>query len=262
MTKPGRIAFAAFAIAMTSSPFAAERAAPGIPLFNNYFVLDLAGLDISATPGIENLGANANVEERIDPSDATRRITRYKARLQVHSAIDNSMIAKVDYFAATGSYPDPATAVGVTYFCADDIIDQDFYVVDPTMQQFPCDFSLGIGVANSGATPYLVTGIATAAAYLSMADSFVDLSGASVQINDPESGTMVWRKNFPGTDGNWTIEGDLSVVGDLMGGDGVDEVRIGYSRERPDGTNVFRYLYYEIDTGNFIREDKVATPLP
>jgi len=235
---------------------AAERPVPNVPVWGDAFVKNLPGLDLSTMTGIEGLGANWWKEVRVDPADATRRITRNWMRLRVNSAVDNSQISDMSFFAASGSYPDPATAVNTTYYCSDEGF---FYPTNP-LNEFPCEDSFGLGIATAGATRYLVAGAAFGAAYFVAGGSFTRIGAGSVEVFDPETGASLWRRSWPSFDGTWSLRIRRSGVADYLGDDGVDELRIVQFRGLPDGTLVWRNSFYSIADGSLIKEDRVRVP--
>ena len=79
---------------------------------------------------------------------------------------------------------------------------------------------------------------------------------------DPATSTKLWRKVFKSTSGDWELEDNLSAVGDFLNGNGKDEVRIVYSRELPNNAAEMKYSYYNIATGNLIKEKKFNVGSP
>lgn len=79
---------------------------------------------------------------------------------------------------------------------------------------------------------------------------------------DPVSYAKLWRKVFKSTSSDWELEDNLSAVGDFLNDDGKDEVRIVYSRELPNHAAEMKYTYYNIKTGNQVKEKtfNVASP--
>ena len=237
--------------------WAVEAPKPVIPLFDELLMTDVSGIDITTDAGIEAPGGNDRFTVRTDPADATRVISRLRFKLVARSSADNSLLETFIPTLDTRSYPDPNTAAGTTYFCDDDGF---FRVADPTSEDFPCDHDVNIGVANSGATRYLVTALALYVAYANAADGLVNLSRATVYVWNPVNGNQLWRRNFNVTSGPWELVPALSAVGDFLDGDGVDEVRIAYQRDLSNNRIQMRYTYYAIANGNEIKEDKFIVP--
>lgn len=244
---------------LTTATSAVERPEPVIILFDDDVGLaDLAGVDISTTAGIETIYATETITIRNDPTDGTRRISRQWLRLRVQDEQTNTFIDDFIVFSDTGSYPDPATAVSTTYYCYDGIW-EDSYIVNPQIDDFPCEYELGFGIANSNAARYLVTSMATLAAYSNASDGFVDISLAEVQVWNPTTGVRIWRRAWPVQGSVWELDEGLSAVGDFLNSDGVDEVRIVDVRDR-GGSIEARYRYYSIVDGSFLKEDLFRVP--
>ena len=135
----------------SSGALAVEPSKPTLALFNDVgWYVDMRGLDISVTPGVEALGFNWSFGQVVDPDDGTRRIARQKGRIQTFRTSDDVKLATFNYREETYSYPDPATAVQTAYFCADDIEDLDYYQVNASAG-LACDWTGSGGIANAGA---------------------------------------------------------------------------------------------------------------
>ena len=229
------------------SALAVESPKPVIPLFNEYLMTNVAGIDLGAPTGIEAVGGNDSVEVTTT-ADPSRLKSTLNFKLRLKESFDNSPAGVFDAHVTTGTYPDPDTAVNTNYACEDDgwIVG-----VDPSIDDFPCDYDVNIGIANAGATRYLVIGLAVYVYYSNVADGDVDISNGAVTVVNLSNGNK-WRAAWPVADGNWSLEDGLSAVGDFLYDDGTDEVRIVYSRDRLDGKVEMKYLYYEIATGDQI----------
>lgn len=184
-------------------------------------------------------------------SNPDKAKSRLKLKLKVKKSNNNSSLGSYVPYVDTRSYPDPYTAVSTSYYCEED---GNVFSVGPTSEGFPCDFEANLGIANSGQSRYLVTSLALFAWFENEANGTVDIGQASVTIWDPVSHAKIWRKVWRNTDGDWELEDNLSAVGDYLSSDGNDEVRIVYSRELPNHGAEMKYTYYDIATGNFIKE--------
>ncbi len=229
-----------------------------IPLFNEDQQVELSGIDISATnPGIETVGASDGFQVSPYPPDPVRLRSRLRLRIQINRSSDNMSHASILPFVFTRPYPDPATATNTSYFCEDDGAER---FADPENEPYPCDFDVNVGIATAGQQRFLVASLATYAGYENQTTGFVDIGAASVEAFDPETGQSLWRRIFNVFSGVWQLEDALSAVGDFLNGDGNDELRVVFARELSSGSIEWRYLYYNIVNGNFIKEDRFRVP--
>ena len=240
------------------SALAVESPKPVIPLFNEYLATNVAGIDLQTDAGIEAIGGNDSVEV-LSTSDPDKLKSRLHFKLKAKDSADNSDAGVFDAFVDTLAYPDPDTAVNTNYACED-----DGYIVgvDPTLDDYPCDYDVNAGIANDGATRYFVIGLGVYAWYQNAADGQVDIGRVSVTVLNPGSGDTEWRGVWYVTDQNWSLEAGLSAVGDFLYDDGTDEVRIVYSRDLPDGRVEMKYSYFEIATGDPIDEQRFKIGVP
>ena len=234
------------------SALAVESPKPVIPLFNEYLATNVAGIDLQPDAGIEAIGGNDSVEV-LSVNNPDRVKSRLHFALKAKDALDNSNAGTFKAYVDTKTYPDPDTAVNTDYACED-----DGYVVgvDPTIDDYPCDYDVNAGIANDGATRYLVIGLAVYAWYANSTDGQVDVSRASVTGVNLITGDK-WHNDWNVTNGDWSLESGLSAVGDFLYSDGTDEVRVVYSRELMNGTVEMKYLYYEISTGIQIGDARI-----
>jgi hypothetical protein len=243
----------------TFSAVAVEAPKPVITLFNDNIQVFISGLDIAGGGGIEALGVTEVINSNLPVSDPDKRKSRLKVRLKVKNSVNNAARGQYVAYVDTKSYPDPGTAVGTTYWCEEDGVVLN---VDPGSEGFPCDFQLNIGIANSGATRYLVMGLALYSWYDNAAEGTVDIGRASVTVWDPATKAKLWRKVFNNTSGDWELEDNLSAVGDFQNADGIDEVRIVYSRGLPNNEAEMKYTYYDIATGSKMNEHRFTIVAP
>ena len=226
------------------SALAVESPKPVIPLFNEYLATNVAGIDMPGSTNIEAVGVNQRLVIRTF-ADPTVVRSRMKIRLEVQDP--DSVVAPqiFEAYVDTKPYPNPDTAVGTNYACED-----DGYVVgvDPKAEDYPCDYDLNVGIANDGATQYGVISLAVYSWYANSTDGQVDISRGSVTVFNLTSGGDPCRGEWDVTDGVWTLEDGLSAVGDYLGNDGTDEIRIVYSRVRDNGKVEMKYTYYDIST--------------
>ena len=253
------ISFAAFVICCGEVGIASavEPTQPIIPLFNEYLMTNTAGLDISEHAGIEAPGANESLDIIPGPS-AGQVKSRLNFILKVKGS-DNTNLGSFRPSVATMPYPDPSTAVGTSYSCEDDGV---FRGANPNSEPFPCDYDVNVGIANFGATRYLVTSLALYAAYQNSTEGYVDISRAAVFVWDPVTHAESWHKAWAVTSGGWELVDGLCAVGDFLDSDGADEVRIAYSRDGANGKVVMKYDYYDISTGNEVPNSQQIFSVP
>ena len=240
------------------SALAVESPKPVIPLFNEYLATNVAGIDATSDTGIEAVAVNQLIKPHIT-SNPNKLQSLVKVKLRAQNTATHTLAAAYIASVQTKRYPDPDTAVNTNYACEDDGY---IVAVDPTSEDYPCDYDLNVGIANVGATRYAVMGLAVYAWYSNIADGEVDISRASVTVRNPDNGHFVCRGEWDVQDHNWYLEDALSAVGDFLSGDGVDEIRIVYSQELVDGTVEMKYTYYDITTCNPIDEDTFSIGVP
>ena len=261
MTKRSLIQAAVLALTLASgTALAVERPQRVITLFNTTNIqVFIAGIDITTHTGMEAIGVTDLITSNLPVSNPNKRKSLLEVRLKVMRASNGSYLGSVVPYVGTKSYPDPITSPNTGYYCEEDggVIN-----VDPTQEGFPCDFEGNFGIANSGSTRYLVAGLAMFAWYEDETDGTVDIGQASVTVFDPASFSKIWRKTWKNEDGDWELEDNLSAVGDFRSDDGDDEVRIVYSRDLPNHEVEMKYTYYDIATGDKIKQHtfKVAAP--
>ncbi len=237
---------------------AVEAPQPVIPLFNSDLMANFAGIDLIENAGIEALAINDKLVI-LDVSDPTKVKSRMKLNLRAKSSSNNSTLGTFSFYVDTRWYPNPDTAIGTSYYCEDDGYIRSAY---PTSEEFPCDFDFNFGVANSGATRYLVASAAVYASYYNATAGEFDIGSARVWVWDLTSGTPPWRKTWNVRAGDWELEDGLSAVGDFLISDSGDEVRIAYWRQKSNNRVEMKYTYYDIATGNLIKEDRFIVPSP
>ena len=245
---------------VSRTAFAVEAPKPVITLFNTINIqVFAAGIDISSKSGIEALGFAEVTNSNLPVTNPDKRKSRTKFKIKVKRSTNNSNLGSFVAYVDTKSYPDPYTAVDTQYYCE---VEGEVFNVDPKIEDFPCDFELNLGIANSGTTRYLVMSLAVFAWYQNVAEGTVDIGQASVTIFDPESYTKLWRKTWKNTAGDWDLEDNQSAVGDYLNADGIDEVRIVYSRGLPNNAAEMKFTYYDIATGSKIKERKFTVASP
>ena len=253
---PARSLSVSFLIALlvgTPAAVAVEPRDAVIPLFNEFQQVQLSGIDASANnAGIEAVGGSEGFQVSAYPPDPTRLRTRLRQRLEVRRSSDNVSLYSILPFVFTRPYPDP-TNTNTEYFCEDDGF---FRGVDPENEEYPCDYDLNVGIATAGQQRYLIASIAVYAGYENQTLGEVNIGAASVEAYDPETGQSLWRRIFNAFSGVWELEPSLSAVGDFLNGDGNDEMRVVFVRELNSGAIEWRYIYYNITNGNFIKEDR------
>jgi len=236
-----------------------ERPEPVIPVFNEDLMTNLAGIDLSTNAGIEAVGGNQSLVI-LDLANPSLVKSRLKFQLRARSSANNALLLNLNLFVDTRPYPDPESAVGTSYFCEDD---GSIRGVDPTSEFFPCDYDVNIGIANAGATRYLVTSLGVYSWYENIAAGSVDIGQASVWVWDPATGAELWHDTWVSTRGEWELDAyGLSAVGDFLNADGVDELRVAYSRELNNNRLQMEYRYYDIATGNEISASEQTFVVP
>jgi len=242
---------------LAGTVFAVEPPKPVIILFNETGESTLAGIDIATNSGIEAIGLSGTLQV-LGVSNPDNVKTRRKMKLRVKRSTSNKTLGTYVAYVDTKGYPNPELQEGTSYFCDFD----GFQVVDPTQDDFPCDWNGNGGIANAGATRYLVFSQIMGGSYWTPNDGFVEIGQASVTIFNPENQATLWRKQFKLQSGDWFLDEDFCAVGDYLSDDGVDEVRIVYVREKANGSNEFRYSYYNIATGALVKENTFSVSAP
>jgi hypothetical protein len=237
---------------------AVELPQPVIPLFNSDLMTNYAGIDWVENAGLEAPGINEKLVIR-PVSGSTNVKSRVKLKLRAKSSSNNSTLGTFDFFVETKSYPNPDTSTGTSYYCEDDGYIRSAY---PVSEWFPCDYDINFGVANSGATRYLVASAAVYVWYYNATDGDVDIGKASVIVWDLAGGARLWVKNWNVLVNDWELEDGLSAVGDFLASHSGDEVRIAYWRQRTNNRVEMKYTYFDIATGDWIKEDKFIVPSP
>lgn len=238
---------------------AVEPFQPVIPLFGERFTPSYAGFDLDPLRvGVETVGVSEALV--VQPRGGGFVRSEFRLRLRFKDASTNSQVANFFPLVRTENYPDPVTAVGVTYYCYDQE-GFDGFSVDPQTEDFPCDYEFNLGIANDLQSRYLVAGLATYAGYIDGSGE-TDVSGAAVEVFDPATGSRIWRQQFPVLDGDFFLVDALSGVGDYLGNDGIDEIRIVWERELGNGENRWRYRYYQISNGDFIKQEAFSVSSP
>lgn len=130
---------------------AVEAPKPVISLFDDGIQQYTAGLDLATAPGMEALGLTALNTSNLTVNDPDERKSKLKVRLKVKNSGTNGLLGDFVPLVETRSYPDTQSAVGLqTSYWSEE--DGAVWQVDPAQEGFPCDFELGIGIANSART--------------------------------------------------------------------------------------------------------------
>ena len=234
---------------------AVEPSKPTIVLFNQNIQTFVAGFDLHPGGGIEAIGLTEVTQSNLPVANPDRARSRLKIRVRFKHPGNNSDAGTFRPWVDTKTYPNPYTQQATSYYCEEN---GNVYSVDPQQEGFPCDFEANIGIANSGQNRYLVVSLAMFAWYQNQEEGSVDIGQGAVTVYDPASGDEIWRKQWKTTTGDWELEDNLSAVGDYLNDDGNDEVRIVYSRGLPNNAAEMKYQYFDIASGNKIKE-KVFT---
>ncbi len=107
--------------------------------------------------------------------------------------------------------------------------------------EFPHGPFIGLGIAEKNSTKVVIVGVGLKG--VTEEPTEVDISRYSVTAYNMD-GSRRWVKTIPQVSGGGSMFADWGLVGDLLAGDGNDEIRVVYLKEAG-----FRYVYYDVLTG-------------
>jgi hypothetical protein len=200
------------------------------------------------------------------------------------SSQGTSNLASVVSTVQSGPYPDPYAArfqcdgADRTRYCDDescfDFEDEDGCTnpgnhEDPTDGYgpsglcgiFPAEPYVGFGIANASGARYLVVGNGLRGKYNNNLDGEKDVSQYRVSVYPQTGGAALATRGVAGQTSSGELAIEASAVGDFLGDDGTDEVRILRVRETATGTT-FSWIYFGIPNLNEIARQTVSTTAP
>lgn len=262
----------ASAVLLLASGVQAEAPKGGFKLWTgiNRDASGFFSVDLDPTlPGVENISlyprctvSARDVNGFVTVTDSVRFVARSADNTTVAFSQAGMLSAKTDPF------PDPTDA---RFSCGQPgetsyhlsyeflISSRDFGCPENTFafeacDEWPMTFLYGFGAAKSGNTRVVIVGNAVHGAYERAPDwEGVRIGRYSVGSYAPD-GTRIWTKTLPAVDPQgYAIFPDAALVGDFLGDDGNDEIRIVYISGANNGAFLTKYRYLDVLSGDTIQ---------
>tara|TARA_R110000787_G_scaffold20281_26_gene60454 strand:- start:188 stop:1033 length:846 start_codon:yes stop_codon:yes gene_type:complete len=122
---------------------------------------------------------------------------------------------------------------------------------------YPTGDLFSVGAANSNGTRVIVIGLGLEGLFFNDDVGYEDspdtnISRYSVTVYNNVLNSQRWSRNLPAYVGTFKLFPDFAMVGDFLGDDGNDEIRIAYLRGNANDSLTWQYRYYDVLNGNLI----------
>lgn len=221
----------------------------------------LSSIDFSpATPGLEVIGYNERVSGEAAGSGMARTV--WRQRFQFRNAANSNLLAQFTITTKSEAY---STADGsFDYSCGDEYAD----TLNPDDSIPDCDLEISAGIAEaSQGGRFLVIATSAIIDYFDFQTTDDVADPYKVHVYDLSDNSLAWGKTWKldtpaGSGEDWELDVSLSGVGDFLGDDGTDELRV--AQVRPTGASNFRhrYTYYNIETGAVLDTQSFSVSQP